>query len=130
MKLFFESFLFAEILLIISMVNGWLFQLSMFHYNCLNAFIAGFGEEAVFRVGLLGLLTKLLPKIPASIIVAALFSGAHYWPGGDVFEWSSFTFRFESGLLFAMVYYYRGFWTAGLTHSFYDLFVTFINVLR
>lgn len=123
-----ESLLFAEILCIFGMLHGWIFKLSLFHYNCLNSFVAGFGEEAVFRAGLFAFLVWLFPNkrciFISAIITSLLFSGAHYWPGGDCFRWSSFMFRFWSGMWFAFIFSIRGYWTAGLTHSFYDLLVT------
>lgn len=99
---------------------------------------AGFYEELVFRVILFGLglhvvraifKAKLGPRrfvswLGWAALTAALFSGWHYvGEFGDAFEWKSFTFRWVCGLVFTVIYSFRGFAPAVFTHALYDLWV-------
>ncbi len=99
---------------------------------------AGFYEEVAFRVILFGLGTKLvlllLPMlIPMkqrvvtvawAVVCAAVFSGWHYVGAfGDPFEAKSFVFRAVCGLVFTVIYHYRGFAPAVWTHALYDIWV-------
>lgn len=93
---------------------------------------AGFHEELVFRLGILGLLHLLLRKgvglpvwLAATLAVAAsaaAFSLAHYL-GSEPFAWYTFWYRALAGLYFSLVYVWRGFATAAYTHAFYDIYV-------
>lgn len=95
---------------------------------------AGFYEELVFRLGLLGgtfwLLTrpgKLGPVLAWGLAVvgtSVLFSLVHY-VGDEPFELYSFTFRTLAGLYFAVLFAVRGFAIAAWTHALYDLIVLF-----
>ncbi len=99
---------------------------------------AGFYEEVFFRVGLFGLGAKLMsltfPLVPPlqqklmivlwAIVTSAVFSGWHYVGAlGDPFEMRSFTFRLVCGLVFTVIYAYRGFAPAVWTHTLYDVWV-------
>ena len=99
---------------------------------------AGFYEEIAFRVILFGLGARvvllLLPMlIPMkqklvtlgwAIVAAAVFSGWHYvGPYGDPFEAKSFVFRAVCGLVFTIIYHFRGFAPAVWTHALYDIWV-------
>jgi len=85
-----------------------------------NSIYAGFVEEAAFRVVLFGWL-KQYSKLWAYIISSIIFSLVHYqW---RVFEWNSFCFRVEAGLFFALIYQYRGYLKAAISHSIYDIIV-------
>ena len=95
---------------------------------------AGLYEELVFRLILLGgsvlLLTrafkvKELPAVIGAIIVTSLiFSGIHYVGSmADPFTLYSFAFRFLAGVVFAVIYYGRGFAVAVYTHAIYDIIV-------
>ncbi len=104
---------------------------------------AGIYEELLFRLLLLPAvigLYRLIGMSPGLSLVAAilttslLFSAAHYqfevvvlgnafraaW--GEPFEWSSFVFRFLAGMLFSLLFLYRGFGIAVGSHALYDLF--------
>lgn len=62
----------------------------------------------------------------AAILTSLLFAAAHYrivWPGGDDFQWFSFTFRFLAGMYFSVVFIYRGFGIAAGSHAAYDILV-------
>jgi hypothetical protein len=99
---------------------------------------AGFYEEVAFRVILFGLGAKLLQLLfPISVplkaalfsagwaaIAAAVFSGWHYFGAlGEPFEARSFVFRWVCGLVFTVIYVFRGFAPAVWTHALYDIWV-------
>ncbi len=95
---------------------------------------AGFWEEIVFRLLLIGLpaflLAKLYPERQKRITIilifvsSFIFSLVHYLgPLGDAFTIYSFLFRFFCGVLFAFIYYCRGLAVAVYTHAAYDVMV-------
>jgi hypothetical protein len=99
---------------------------------------AGFYEELVFRVGLFGLGYRLLlPLFGASVgpqralfilawavLTSGLFSGWHYvGEFGDPFDLRSFVFRWVCGVVFTVIYAFRGFAPAVWTHTLYDVWV-------
>ncbi len=99
---------------------------------------AGLYEEIAFRVGLYGLGRKLLlammpEALPGqrwlaslgwAVLTAALFSGWHYFGQfGEPFELRSFLFRWVCGLVFTLIYAFRGFAPVVWTHALYDIWV-------
>lgn len=99
---------------------------------------AGFYEEIAFRVLLFGVgayllrifaepipvMTARLLTIGWAIVAAAAFSGWHYVGSmGDPFELRSFVFRWVCGLVFTVIYAFRGFAPAVWTHAIYDVWV-------
>lgn len=99
---------------------------------------AGFYEEVVFRVVLFGLGAKLvsliLPvaipfrpiaiRVGWAVIAAGVFSGWHYVGDlGDPFDAKSFVFRWVCGLVFTIIYVFRGFAPVVWTHALYDIWV-------
>jgi hypothetical protein len=99
---------------------------------------AGLYEEIAFRVGLYGLGRKvLLAMMPEALpgqrlmvslgwaaVSAAVFSGWHYvGQFGDPFELRSFVFRWVCGLVFTLIYVFRGFAPVVWTHALYDIWV-------
>jgi hypothetical protein len=99
---------------------------------------AGFYEEIAFRVILFGLGAKLLMllfplllpfhavlvKIGWAVAAAAIFSGWHYVGAlGDAFDPKTFAFRLVCGLVFTVIYVFRGFAPAVWTHALYDIWV-------
>lgn len=99
---------------------------------------AGLYEEIAFRVGLYGvgrrLLLAMMPealpgqKLLASIgwalLSSAVFSGWHYvGQFGEPFELRSFLFRWVCGLVFTLIYVFRGFAPVVWTHALYDIWV-------
>ena len=93
---------------------------------------AGFHEELIFRVILMGglawLLTGLTGKKRAWLIAlvasSVLFSIAHHiGPAGEAFTFSAFVSRTLAGVFFAIVYQTRGFAVAAWTHALYDVYV-------
>ncbi len=96
---------------------------------------AGFYEELLFRVVLVGALAALgtrvlmwTPRVAgvvACVVGALLFSAFHYvGPYGDHLQLSSFVFRFLAGLTFSALYLLRGFGVTAWTHALYDIFIT------
>lgn len=95
---------------------------------------AGFYEEMAFRVVAFGLGAKFLlhlddwPKwivMPLwAIACAAAFSGWHHLGAmGEPFELRAFVFRTVCGLVFTVIYTFRGFAPAVWTHALYDIWV-------
>jgi len=93
---------------------------------------AGFHEELIFRVivmgGLAWLLTGLTGRKRAWLIALAvssiLFSVAHHiGPAGEAFTFAAFVYRALAGVFFALVYQMRGFAVAAWTHALYDVYV-------
>jgi hypothetical protein len=99
---------------------------------------AGFYEEIVFRVGLFALGARLLLVVfPGGlpghrvllragwgVLAAALFSGWHHFGAmGDAFDLRVFVFRWVCGVVFTVIYVWRGFAPAVWTHTLYDLWV-------
>lgn len=99
---------------------------------------AGFYEEIAFRVILYGLGAKLisllfplavpfqrdLVKVGWALVAAVIFSGWHYVGVlGDSFDAKSFVFRTVCGLVFTVIYVFRGFAPAVWTHALYDIWV-------
>ena len=96
------------------------------------SFGAGFHEELIFRLILMGglswLLTGLTKKnyawIIALVVSSVLFSVAHHiGPAGEAFTFSAFTYRTLAGAFFAVIYQVRGFAVAAWTHALYDVYV-------
>jgi membrane protease YdiL (CAAX protease family) len=95
---------------------------------------AGVYEETVFRLGLLGGGIVVLEKIVgmarwvailgAFVLSSLIFSFMHYLPPmGDTFALGSFTFRALAGVIFGLLYRFRGFAVAVYTHAIYDILV-------
>jgi hypothetical protein len=102
---------------------------------------AGFYEEIAFRVILFGVGVKLLQltfpsenkedrlrpnliELGWGVTAAGIFSGWHYVGAmGDAFELRSFVFRWVCGIVFTVIYRFRGFAPAVYTHALYDVWV-------
>lgn len=99
---------------------------------------AGLYEEIAFRVGLYALGRRLvLAMMPEALpgqrwlvsvgwaaLSAAVFSGWHYLGEfGEPFELRSFLFRWVCGLVFTVIYVFRGFAPVVWTHALYDIWV-------
>ena len=92
---------------------------------------AGLFEEFFFRVLLLNALfwvlrfflgNTLLTGAVAILTASLLFSLSHYVGNmADIFQWYSFLFRWMAGLLFTVIYFFRGFAVTAYTHAFYDI---------
>ena len=66
---------------------------------------------------------RLIPFVWA-FVAALVFSAWHYvGPFGDDFELKSFVFRWVCGLVFTLIYAFRGFAPAVWTHVIYDVWV-------
>lgn len=95
---------------------------------------AGFYEELVFRVGLMGGLfwaslkafewPKWLAALVAVVVSSLIFSAIHHIGAlGDPFTMGVFIYRFIAGAIFAAIFYLRGFAVAVYTHAIYDIYV-------
>jgi Type II CAAX prenyl endopeptidase Rce1-like len=98
---------------------------------------AGFYEELAFRVGLFAGGFKLLQLLFAfvpwqrvlvacgwALVTSCLFSLWHYiGPLGDALELKSFVFRAVCGVIFTIIYTFRGFAPVVWTHALYDIWV-------
>jgi hypothetical protein len=99
---------------------------------------AGLYEEIAFRVGLYGLGGKLvlammpealpgqrlMAQVGWALASAAVFSGWHYFGQfGEPFELRSFVFRWVCGVVFTLIYVFRGFAPVVWTHALYDIWV-------
>jgi hypothetical protein len=96
---------------------------------------AGLHEELVFRVLLMGGMIRLfaLPGIPigrsagfvnALVVSSLIFSAVHHMgPAGEAFTALAFVYRSLAGILFGLIYHWRGFAVAAWTHTLYDVFV-------
>ena len=79
---------------------------------------------------LLAMMPEALPgqRVMASIgwaaLSAAVFSGWHYvGQFGEPFELRSFVFRWVCGVVFTLIYVFRGFAPVVWTHALYDIWV-------
>lgn len=99
---------------------------------------AGFYEELVFRVALYGAgaalllflfnvtraANRLFFRLVWAILIACVFSGWHYVGDlSDSFDLATFSFRAVCGLVFTLIYEFRGFAPAVWTHALYDLWI-------
>ncbi|HYP87882.1 MAG TPA: CPBP family glutamic-type intramembrane protease [Polyangiaceae bacterium] len=99
---------------------------------------AGLYEEIAFRVGLFAigrrLLLAMMPEATSgqrvmaslgwAVTAAAVFSAWHYFGQfGEPFELRSFIFRWMCGLVFTVIYAFRGFAPVVWTHALYDIWV-------
>lgn len=107
---------------------------------------AGFYEELVFRLILVSAIagffalivralklseerfSKTLRYSVAAVLGALVFSWVHYTGAfGDTFHLGSFTFRFLMGLVLNVIFLWRGFGVAAMTHALYDIVVTLMH---
>ncbi|MBX7078920.1 MAG: CPBP family intramembrane metalloprotease [Nannocystaceae bacterium] len=93
---------------------------------------AGFHEELIFRVGIMGGCAWLLTGITgprrawlgALVISSLVFALAHHLgPSGEPLRWAPLVYRTLAGVFFALVYQIRGFAVAAWTHALYDVYV-------
>jgi membrane protease YdiL (CAAX protease family) len=93
---------------------------------------AGFHEELIFRLILMGGLAWLLTGVTGqrrawliALVVSSLaFSIAHHiGPAAEAFTFGAFVYRALAGAFFALVYQVRGFAVAVWTHALYDVYV-------
>ncbi|MBS1913934.1 MAG: CPBP family intramembrane metalloprotease [Bacteroidetes bacterium] len=99
---------------------------------------AGVYEELVFRLLLVSAFVWLLKLARglkqrqryaiAAIVGALIFSAVHYIGSlGDTFTIPSFTFRFLMGLVLNLLFLWRGFGIAAMTHALYDVIFTLMH---
>lgn len=93
---------------------------------------AGFHEELIFRLLLMGGITWLMTGLTGprrawiiGLVLSSLaFSLAHHiGPMGEPFSFTAFVYRALAGVFFALVYQVRGFAVAAWTHAIYDVYV-------
>ena len=98
---------------------------------------AGVNEELVFRLGLMSFiiwfcvrmfkLKRFTGILIAVLVSSALFSLAHYFIGSERMGLYSLFYRFFAGIIFGLIFKFRGFAIAVYTHTIYDLFVLFAS---
>jgi membrane protease YdiL (CAAX protease family) len=138
-----ESLLFAGLLLMLSRLHGWCcHELALKAENEFPADVtssvyvayigAGIYEELLFRLLLIPPLAGILMHwgescvsswCTAALCSSLLFAAAHYhvFAGtGEYFLWSTFVFRLWAGILFAGIFWYRGFGVSAGAHVLYD----------
>ncbi len=119
----------------VSMSLMWLFAgRAAFVGRVLGFLGAGIYEEMLFRLLLLppvGLCIQQLGArrgmrvFAAVVLTSGLFAAAHYVGAqGEMFQAFTFWFRFTAGVVFAVLFVYRGFGIAAGTHALYDIFVS------
>ncbi len=96
---------------------------------------AGIYEEMLFRLMLVPPIAFCVERLGADrrmriatavICTSLVFAAAHYvGPQGEAFRALSFSFRFTAGMVFALLFVFRGFGIAAGTHALYDIFVSF-----
>lgn len=97
---------------------------------------SGVYEELVFRLFLIALLVVALRKLfkanevmtysGAIIISSVVFAFYHYLDFfSEPFATHSFVFRFFAGVLFSLIFIFRGYGIAAYTHSLYNIFLMF-----
>lgn len=124
------------ILFILRQFAGIVPGLAIGQYGALDVIVisagAGFHEELIFRVILMGGLAWLLtgltgPRrawIAAIVLSSVMFSLAHHLgPVGEPFAFAAFVYRMLAGVFFALVYQVRGFAVAAWSHALYDVYV-------
>ena len=124
------------ILFIISQFAGILPGLAIGDPGALDVLVisagAGFHEELIFRLLLMGGLAWLLTGLTgprrawllAMLSSSVIFSLAHHLgPVGEPFAFAPFVYRTLAGVFFALVYQVRGFAVAAWTHALYDVYV-------
>jgi len=93
---------------------------------------AGFHEELVFRLALMGGLIWLFRRRMGAFaslalalsISSLLFAAAHHGgAGSEAFTLGAFAYRSLAGIYFGVIYAFRGFAVAVWTHALYDLYV-------
>jgi membrane protease YdiL (CAAX protease family) len=105
---------------------------------------AGVYEELIFRMIALSVLVAIIKSCGCSTktswclsvsLSSVAFAAAHYqfqfgavgseWmsSGFDGFVWSTFVFRFSAGVLFCLLFLFRGFGIAVGAHALYDILV-------
>jgi hypothetical protein len=62
------------------------------------------------------------------LVSSALFSAAHHvGPLGDPLRLGVFTYRMLAGIVFGLIFWFRGFAVAVYTHALYDMYVMLLR---
>lgn len=129
-----ESVLYSLLLVVIIKSIPLLIEFKSMSYFDLTLLIgAGIYEELFFRVILITFFTKILQFIFTNsskffwipIILSSIIFSLFHFIGIDTFSQDAFTLRFIGGIYLALVYHFRGFAMASVTHSLYDIIVFF-----
>lgn len=141
--MFMESIFYALLLgLILGLIsNKFLtlqksYSIQIFLQNFVKHLGSGIFEELIFRLLLISILMKVLspffskkiwiPYGMAAILSAIVFSFMHHLSlFGESFTWHAFLFRFMAGVIFAVLFIFRGYGITAYSHSFYNIFLMF-----
>jgi hypothetical protein len=63
----------------------------------------------------------------AFVLSSLAFSAAHHVIGGEPWRVGAFVYRTLCGLIFASLFWWRGFAVAVYTHALYDIFVLVVR---
>ena len=140
----FEGIIYGFILTLI-LNNPEIFNIKHFYqsdlllslYLCIGA---GVWEEILFRLIIYNLFLMLMFKIFKNssyfnifisiIICSFLFSLFHYiGVNGDIFNLTSFYYRFIGGLYLTVLYHYRGFGVVSMAHLSYDFILVSLPLI-
>jgi len=132
-----------SLIIVMSLLSGFLpLSLTLFENIVLeNVYLsigAGIWEELLFRYiiisGLFFLLNKIIYDFSSYsylIIIflsSAIFSCYHFIDlSMEFISWSLFIYRFIAGVLLSVVFIFRGLGIAVYTHTFYDLYLVFLE---
>lgn len=129
-----ESILYSILLFVIIKNIPLFIQIRSTSYFDLTLIIgAGIYEELFFRVILITFFTKILRFIFSNsskffwtpIFLSSIIFSLFHFVGIDTFSQDAFTLRFIGGIYLSLIYQFRGFAMASVTHSLYDILVFF-----
>lgn len=141
--MFLESTLYGSVLgLMVGSIIGVFLNQHLIHVrvesvrNLILNLGSGVYEELIFRLFLIALLVVAFRKLfklndviiyfGAMIISSLIFSFYHYLAlFSEPFEVRSFLFRFFAGMIFSVIFVFRGYGIVAYTHTLYNIFLMF-----
>jgi len=133
--MFLEGFLYGLLLILLLNNTNFIISDSLIYQRALllNLYLsigAGIWEEILFRLIIFSFLYKIFKKynninfytLFLSVFISSIIFSAFHYIGisADVFNFDSFLIRFLGGVFLSLLYYYRGFGIAVMSHITYD----------